>query len=156
MDSKLSENSSIPSLQPEAKPRTDISVVDGIPGAHEEIQDDSAELAFANPRGKHDLSTARAEATRCVDYLIANPSKIAALLARDWQVLSTPYAFEHSDLYQKIAARAHLHVVAIHREEAGGLEHLLFLTRDEGLLDAEYLACIDRDSAPLVVPAART
>ncbi|MEQ1934902.1 MAG: hypothetical protein ABL962_13665 [Fimbriimonadaceae bacterium] len=89
------------------------------------------------------IEKAREEAEMVASFLQHFPSKTSALLAADWQVRSIPFVFDHVDLYKEIAKRAGCYLVEVNRDDSGGIEHLLFMTRVLGLDDDQYLDCLD-------------
>ena len=94
-------------------------------------------------------SDARKDAEDAFEKLAKRADRLAVLLAQDWQATSAPFIFEHMALYQAIAARAGLSLVAVSRPQAEGFEHLLFLARTKGLADADYFNCIDDGDLPM-------
>src|SRR5690349_16946977 len=98
-------------------------------------------LSFSDPRGTHAGADIRRDAERAVVHLLTSPEKIAVLVASEWHVQGVPFEFEFLPIYRDVAAESRCAIVTLAREEAGGLEHLLFVARAEGLPYAEYLAC---------------
>ncbi|MEQ1823829.1 MAG: hypothetical protein ABL949_15080 [Fimbriimonadaceae bacterium] len=89
------------------------------------------------------VNLARNRAERAALELSQVGSIYAVLLATDWQVLSIPFIFEHLDDYEEIAKRVGCSLVTVKRDDSGGLEHLLFMTRLAGLDDDQYLECMN-------------
>jgi hypothetical protein len=86
---------------------------------------------------------AREEAELAATLLAQSPSKVAVLLAADWQVRSIPFVFEHLAQYEGVAAGSGWSLITVKRDDFGGFEHLLFMTRLPGLADDQYLDCLD-------------
>lgn len=77
---------------------------------------------------------------------LVNSKKPAALLISEWHVQGVPFRFEHQDLYTEIAEVCAYSIIAMSRPEAGGSEHLLFMTSNNRLSEAACLACIDESA----------
>ncbi len=92
---------------------------------------------------------ARQRAELAASELAQIGSIYAILLATDWQVQSIPLTFEHLGHYEEVAARSGCSLVTVRRDDSGGLEHLLFMTRIAGLDDDQYLECLPDLTEPL-------
>ena len=105
------------------------------------------QVVLSQPVGADDgaerMNTVREDAEGSLHFLNFTSDKPAVLLARAWHVAGIPFAFEHMETYRAVAAASQCTLVEIAREEAGGLEHLVFATRIQGLSNAAYLACIE-------------
>lgn len=108
-----------------------------------EALDHDEGLILDDPSRGQAAGTLRQTAESAVHFLVNTSVKPAVLLVRSWHVLGIPFAYEHMNLYQEVAAASKCFIVAITRPEAGGEEHLLFVARVSGLTDEQYLACIE-------------
>jgi hypothetical protein len=106
------------------------------------------EVLIDKVSGGERMNTVREDAEGSVHFLNFTSSKPAVLLARAWHVSGIPFAFEHQAIYREVAAASNCSLVLIDRAEGGGIEHLVFAARIEGLSDEKYLDCIE---SPLVI-----
>ena len=110
-------------------------------------QDDSSELKFADPRDRHGMDIVRQNAERAVSHLLAHPHLSGVLVSRDWHVLDTPFKSEHAALYREVAVASHCFMVVIRRAQAGGMEHLQFVSRTKRFSEQQYRACVSDSNA---------
>ena len=86
---------------------------------------------------------ARAEAITAIQDLLQSSSKPAVLIAKDWRVLCSPYAFADIAFYEHVARGIGCYVITVTRTEAGGQEHLLFMSTSRDLSESDCLGCLD-------------
>ena len=104
---------------------------------------DETSLTSSETSSKGTANAVRRSANQAARLLGFDPLRTAVLLTSEWHVPEVPFAFEHMALYQEVADESNFVIVALSQPEAGGLEHLLFMARQNDLQATEYLACID-------------
>lgn len=108
-------------------------------------------VANSADHSSSDSDLVRATGERAADLLRQSPRLSAVLVEREWHVLHVAFGFEFLPVLEGVAARAGYFIQSIARPEAGGLEHLIFMTRANGLTYADLIQCID-EGAPTTIP----
>lgn len=111
---------------------------------NEQTQVFARELGNTKPtaRGPFDGSI-KAKSDAAADRLRDDPDLPGVLLSKEWHALHMSFRLKDLPKYEELAALEGYQIVQIVQLDAGGMEHLLFLTRYPNVCIEELLACND-------------